>query len=179
MKTLLALVALLAPSVLIAEDRPRDLKSIEAALKAAPDDPMLHYGKCRALFADGKEQEAINHAAITLGKFIQAKNDLAWLGIGSIKTERYRIDVHYNMGPKERAESKDGIVRPYSFRVWDAGDDPGLVHILDFELGYSEGKVVTAAIGEMTRQGHANYGVIDPKSDFATVKKKVLEILSR
>lgn len=111
-------------------------------------------GKCRALFADGKEQEAIDHAAVTLEKFIKAKNDLAWIGIGSIKTEKHRIDVHYNMGRKERAEKKDGIVRPYSFRVWSTGDTPELVHILDFEIGYSDGEALTAAIGEMTDQGH-------------------------
>ncbi|MEX0818220.1 MAG: hypothetical protein WD070_01465, partial [Pirellulaceae bacterium] len=73
----------------------------------------------------------------------------------------------------------DGIVRPYSFRVWTLGDEPELVQILDFELGYSDGDVVTAAIGEMTDRGHANYGIVDPKSEFASIKKKVIEILSR
>ncbi|MEZ6133814.1 MAG: hypothetical protein R3C53_02780 [Pirellulaceae bacterium] len=179
MKTLLAFIVLLFPSLVHAEERPRDLKGIEAALEKTPDDPMLHYGKCRALFADGKEQEAIDHASIALAKFIKADNDLAWIGVGSIKTKQHRIYVHFNMGPKERAERKDGIVRPYSFRVWETGDEPDLVHVLDFEMGYSDGKVATAAIGEMTHQGHANYGIIDPKSDFAAVKKKVLEILSR
>ncbi len=74
MKTLLVFLVLLSPAVLLAEERPRDLKGIEAALKTSPDDPMLHYGKCRALFADGKEQEAIDHASITLEKFIKAKD---------------------------------------------------------------------------------------------------------
>lgn len=179
MKTLFAFVALLIASELLAEERPRDLKGIEAALKSSPDDPMLHYEKCRALFASGKEQEAIDHGAIALDKFIRAKDDLAWIGLGSIKTKKYRIDVHFNMGPKERAVRKDGIVRPYSFRVWELGDEPDLVHILDFEIGYSNGKAATAAIGEMTRRGHLNYGTIDPKSDFATVKKKMLDVLSR
>ncbi|CAD72549.1 MAG TPA: hypothetical protein DDX19_06795 [Rhodopirellula baltica] len=179
MKSLLAFFLLLCPTVIVAEERPRDLKGIEAALKASPDDPMLRYGKCRALFADGKEQEAIDHASITMAKFIKAEKDLAWIGLGSIETKQHRIDVHFNMGPKERAERKDGIVRPYSFRVWEKGDNPDLVHVLDFELGYSNGKVATAAIGEMTSQGHGNYGIIDPQSDFAAVKKEVLEILSR
>ncbi len=179
MKALIACLVLLSPSFLFAEEPPRDLKGIEAALEKSPDDPLLHYGKCVALFADGKEQEAIDHGSIALAKFIKANNDLVWIRLGSIVTKQHRIDVHFNMGPKERATLKDGIVRPYSFRVWETGDAPKLVHVLDFEIAYFKGKVLTAAVGEMTRHGHANYGIVDPKSDFATVKKKVLEILSR
>jgi len=37
------------------DDPPKDLDKIEAALKATPNDPMLHYRKCQALFAQGKE----------------------------------------------------------------------------------------------------------------------------
>jgi hypothetical protein len=33
------------------------------------------------------------------------------------QTARFALDVHYNMGVNERAEKKDGIMRPYSFRV--------------------------------------------------------------
>lgn len=178
-KAVVVLLTLLTPSILMAEEIPHDLKGIQEALKTSPDDPMLHHGKCRALFKAGKEQAAIDHASIALQKFIGAKNDLAWIGIGSFKTDKYRVDVHYNMGPKERAERKDGIVRPYSFRVWEDGDDPSLVHLIDFEIGYFEGKAATAAIGEMTSRGHANYGIIDPKSSFADVKKKVIAVLKR
>ena len=179
MKTIFVVLAMLISSSVFAEERPKDLKGIEAALKSSPDDPMLHYGKCQFLFKDGKEQEAIDHASVTMAKFILAKKELAWIRVGSIKTKEHRIDVHFNMGPKERVKPKDGIVRPYSFRVWTLGDEPDLVQVLDFEHGYSNGKVVTAAVGETTRRGHSNFGIVDPKSDFATVKKKVLEILAR
>ncbi len=179
MKTLTLLFAVLAPTLLAADEPLRDLDKIEAALKAAPDDPMLHYRKCQALFIKGKEQEAVDHAAVALEKFKAAGNTLAWMGLGSFTTNRYRIDVHYNMGAKERAEKKDGIVRPYSFRVWTKDTDPQLVRILDFELAYFDGHLLSAAVGETTGRMHANFGILDPKSDFATVKTKVLDILGR
>ncbi|KAA5547328.1 hypothetical protein FYK55_00410 [Roseiconus nitratireducens] len=172
-------LAFLMAATLFAEEQGAELKKIEEALKTSPDDPVLHYRKCQLLFADGKEQESIDHAAVALTKFKEADQDLAWMKLGTFKTDRYRIDVHFNMGPEERAEIRDGIVRPYSFRVWTLGDEPELVRILDFELGYSNGKVVTAAIGAMTGGGHSNYGIVDPKSDFSTIKKRVVEILAR
>ena len=40
----------------IAADKPQEeLTKIEADLKVDPNDPMLHYRKCKALFALGKE----------------------------------------------------------------------------------------------------------------------------
>jgi hypothetical protein len=179
MKALTLILAFLALPLLAADEPLRDLDKIEAALKATPDDPMLHYRKCQALFAKGKEQEAVDHAAVALAKFKAAGNDLAWMGLGSITNGGYRLDVHYNMGTKERADKKDGIVRPYSFRIWTTNAEPKLVRILDFELAYLEGEVVSAAIGEMKGQVHSNFGIVDPKSDFVTVKKKVLEIIAK
>ena len=161
------------------DEPPRDLDKIEAALKSSPDDPMLHYRKCQALFAKGKNQEAVDHAVVAIAKFKAAGNDLAWMLLGSIKTSMYRIDVYYNMGVSERAEKKDGIVRPYSFRVWTTDAQPKLVRILDFELAYNDGELLSAAVGETQGNGHANFGIVDPKSDFTTIMKKVLEILGR
>ena len=101
MKTIFVVLAMLISSSVFAEERPKDLKGIEAALKSSPDDPMLHYGKCQFLFKDGKEQEAIDHASVTMAKFILAKKELAWIRVGSIKTKEHRIDVHFNMGQKK------------------------------------------------------------------------------
>ena len=165
--------------LLAADEPPLDLDQIEAALKAAPDDPMLHYRRCQALFARGREQEAVDHAAVALTKFKAAGNPLAGMDLGSIKTDRYRVDVRYNMGENERAETREGIVRPYSFRVWSTGPEPKLVRTIDFELGYFQGKLLTAAIGETLPGAHANYGIVDPKSDFGSIKKKVLEIIAQ
>jgi hypothetical protein len=160
-----------------AEYTEKSLAQIEAELKVSPEDPMLHYRKCQALFAQGKEDEAITHAAVAFEKFKAAKSRLAWMKIGTIKTEKHRIDVHYNMGEQERG-GISSIVRPYSFRVWTTDAEPKLVRVIDFELGYSGGKVVTGAIGETTRDGtHINYGPADEKTTFATVKQKVLAIL--
>ena len=89
------------------------------------------------------------------------------------------MDVHRNMGPKERAEKREGIVRPYSFRVWTMDADPKLVRIIVFELAYFEGELGTAAIGEMTQGSHSNFGTMDPKSDFAIIKGKVLKLIQK
>ena len=64
MKTILVVLVMLFASTVFAEERPKDLKGIEAALKSSPDNPMLHYGKCQYLFKDGKEQEAIDLSLI-------------------------------------------------------------------------------------------------------------------
>src|ERR1044071_4106021 len=163
MKILTLLLVMLAFPLLAADEPLRNLDKIEAALKSKPDDPMLHYRKCQALFAKGKEQEAVDHAAVALAKFKATDSKLAWMGLGSITNGSYRIDVHYNMGASERAEKKDGIVRPYSFRVWTTNEEPKLVRILDFELAYLDGELMSAAIGATTREGHSNFGVVDPK----------------
>ncbi|MEO1616675.1 MAG: hypothetical protein AAFV88_12535 [Planctomycetota bacterium] len=178
MKIILLLIGFMGVSCVAAADPAKDLKEVEAKLKESPDDPMLHTRKSQLLFASGKEQAAIDHAAVALEKFKLAGDDLAWIKLGSIETDRFRVDVHFNLGPRERAEKKDGIVRPYSFRIYDKGDPPQLVQILDFEIGYYKGKASTAAIGEMIRGGHANYGIVDPKSKFSVVKKKVLNLIA-
>ncbi len=88
MKTLgLILVLFLSVPILEAQEEPlRDLDKIETALKASPDDPVLHYRKCQALFRNGKEQEAVDHANVALAKFIASKKDLSWMLPGYIKT---------------------------------------------------------------------------------------------
>ena len=156
---------------------PPTLEQIEAQIAATPDDPMLHYRKCQALFAAGKQQEAIDHAKVAMDAFIKANNNLAWMLLGSIKTDKYRIDVHYNMGPKERAEKRDMIVKPYSFRVWTLDEEPKLERTLDFEIAYFGGEAMTAAIGSTTPRGRNNFGMLETDADFATVKAKVLNIL--
>lgn len=179
MKTLTFLLVIMALPLIAADEPLRDLDKIEAALKVAPGDPMLHYRKCQALFARGREQEAVDHAAVALAKFKAAGNKLAWMSLGSFTANACRIEVHYNMGAGERADKKDGIVRPYSFRIWTTSAEPELVRMLDFELAYLNGELLSAAIGQMIGDVHANFGVVDPKSDFATIKKKVLEVIKK
>jgi len=161
-----------------ASEMPLTLEQWEARIEAEPNDPMSYYRKCQVLFAAGRQQDAVDFAEKALAAFIRAENNLAWMLLGSIHTDKYRIDVHFNMGPRERAEKKDGIVRPYSFRVWSNDtDSPGLVRILDFELAYIGGTILTGAIGQMNGHVHANYGMVGVDADFAAVKAKVLSVL--
>jgi len=184
MKNIVCIVAMLAAGIACAQEtqkkEPTPLEQAEAQIAAAPNDPKPHYRKCQALFAAGKQQESIDYAKVAMEKFIKAKSDLAWMLLGSVKTDKYRIDVHYNMGPRERAKPKQltGIVRPYSFRVWELGDGGKLVKKLDFEIGYLDGEPITAAIGEMAAGGsHSNYGALETNADFATVLAKVMSVL--
>ena len=185
MKKIVWIVAMLAAGIVCAQENQKKeltpLEQAEAQIAAAPNDPKPHYRKCQALFAAGKQQEAIDYAKVAMEKFIKAKVDLAWMLLGSVKTDKYRIDVHYNMGPRERAKPAQlsGIVRPYSFRVWESGDGGKLVKKLDFEIGYFQGKPMTAAVGEMTADGsHSNYGALETNADFATVLAKVMSVLA-
>lgn len=177
MRVLLVGLLLFASPLLAQEKSPADLEKIEADVKAKPDDPELHAKKCQALFAAGKEQEAIEHGAVAMKKFIAAGNNEASIKLGSIKTKTHRVDVVFNMGKRERATKRDGIVRPYSFLQFTDETTPKLVRTVDFELGYFGGKLATAAVGETTRQGHFNFGIVEPTSDYATIKKKALEAL--
>ena len=175
-----------------AEDTAQDTKALSAQelkavfdeldekLKADPDSLDLHVLKCKALFASGREQEAIDFSKTARAKFIQAKNNLAWFIAGAIRTEHYRIDVHCNMGPQERANPAEVMIlmtRPYSFRVWTLGESPQLVKAVDFEICYMGGKPSTAAIGQTQGGLHTNYGMLETDADFATVKAAVLALL--
>ena len=181
MKRFACVMLVCAASVAWAQEQePKELSPLEQAeaqIAATPDDPTPHYRKCQALFASGKQQEAVDYASTAMEKFIQAKDNLAWMGLGSIKTDKHRIDVHFNMGPKERAEKRDLIVKPYSFRVWTLDEEPSLVQILDFEIGYFGGEPMTAAIGEQKPGMHLNFGMLKTDADFAAVKTKVLAVL--
>ena len=171
---------MLCVAAVVGAQEPVSLEQVEEQIKAKPDDPMLHYRKCQALFAAGKQQEAVDFAKVALDKFIQAENTLAWMLLGSIPTDKYKIDVHYNMGPNERAVRQAPrilITRPYSFRVWSLDEPPQLVRFLDFEIIYGGGKPSTAAIGHTEGSMHSNYGMLEMDADFATVKAKVLSIL--
>jgi hypothetical protein len=177
MTSLLFLLLLVATPAGVQEKPAEDLAKIEAELKAKPDDPVLHAKKCQALFAQGKEQEAVDHGTEAMAKFKAAKNKQASILLGEIKSKSKRIEVHFNMGPDERSDKPDGIVRPLRFKILKDGEKPTVSKVLDFELGYINGEALTAAVGITTDEGHGNYGILDPKSDFATIKKKVLEVV--
>ena len=181
MRNMICVIALCVAPIVFAQGNAweftKTLEEIDAEIKAAPDDPAPHVLKCKMLFATGKQQESINFANVMLEKFIKANDDLAGIILGAITTDKNKIDLHFNMGEKERAKVKHGVVRPYSFHVWSLHEPAPQIRTLDFEIVYIRGLPMTAAVGEMTHGMHSNFGTVETDSDFATVKAKVLSIL--
>ena len=181
MKNLTCVIALCVAPIVFAQDtvlKPtKSLQEIEAEIKAAPDDPAPHVLKCKTLFAAGKQQESVDFANVAMGKYVKANDDSDRIILGTIMTDKYRIDVHVNMGMKERAKVKHGMIRPYSFHVWSLDTPASQIKTLDFEIMCIRGMPMTAAVGEMHAGIHSNYGTVDTDVDFATVKAKVLAIL--
>ncbi|MCL1919793.1 MAG: hypothetical protein FWG50_01750 [Kiritimatiellaeota bacterium] len=156
------------------------LEQIEALFAVAADDPMLYYQKCKALFAAGKHQEAVDFAHVALAKFIEAGNPLEWMLLGSFKTDTHKIDVICNMGALERVDRsrvRGVMTRPYSFRFWTLDDPPRILKVLDWEILYMGGRPSTDAVGEMQGDTHINYGSLGTDANFKTVKAKMLSVI--
>ena len=139
---------------------------------------MMLYRDAQAMMKDGNLKAGYETAEKAMAQFIEEGDDLAWMMLESIALEDKRIEVHFNMGQRERNMPKDGIVRPLSFSIWSKGDNPELLQILDFEIGRSEGQSVTAAIGEMTDAGHTNYGILDVDADYETIRQRVVDLIT-
>jgi hypothetical protein len=133
--------------------------------------------ECRKLFADGKEDDAINLARESLKIFVAPFPNLRHVGIGVIDAEKYRIEIHINTSDAERADPKPPITRPYSFLVYSKGKEPKLLYALDFEHGHDDGKLASAALGRM-HNGHVNHGMVEITAKFAEVKKQALQIIN-
>jgi len=125
----------------------------------------------------GKYAEGYKSAKAAMRQFIAEDDDLAWMMLESIQVPGKRIDVHFNMGERERKMPENGIVRPLSFRIWSSGKETKLLRTIDFEIGRSSGKSATAAIGEMTGRGHSNFGILDVDSSYETIRNKVVELV--
>ena len=138
---------------------------------------MTLYRDAQAMMKDGNLKAGYETAQKAMAQFIEEGDDLAWMMLESIAVEDKRIEVHFNMGQRERNMPKDGIVRPLSFRIWSK-DNSELLQILDFEIGRSDGQSVTAAIGEMTDTGHSNYGILDVDADYGTIRQRVVDLIT-
>ena len=134
--------------------------------------------KAQALIKEGRYDEGYQMAGEAMKMFEKENNDLAWIMLESIEIGGKRIDVHFNMGERERNFPDDGIVRPLSFRVWSKGDEANLLEVVDFEIGRMDGESLTAAIGEMTNDGHINHGIMQIDSDYETIRKRIIEHVS-
>lgn len=135
------------------------------------------YRKAQALMRDGRKQEGYETAQAAMQKFVADGDDLAWMMLESVEVGDKRIDVHFNMGPKERDTALDGIVKPLSFRVWSTGDETRLLRTLDYENGRFGGQVITAAIGEQRGTVHGNLGMLEPSASYEEILQKVIEIV--
>lgn len=133
--------------------------------------------QARALMAAGQKQEGYETAQAAMRQFEAEGISLAWIILESVDVGDKRIDVHFNMGPKERDPKAEGIIRPLSFRVWTTGEDPTIVRRLDFERGRVGGRVITAAIGEQRGSVHGNLGMLEADATYEEVLQRVVEIV--
>ena len=165
-------------------DLAKTLEELDAKIKKTPDDPMLLYRKAQCLMELRRYDQGYEAAKQAMERFIAKKSTLAWMLLEHIDLGTLRVDVHFNMGPRERKPPDIGIVRPLSFRVWKKGEDakgPGqLLEILDFEIGMTGGQPSTAALGMTMRGGgHANFGILDTDAKYVDIRTKALELIKK
>ena len=118
------------------EERPQDNSNTPTSSpsNAEPKDAMTLYREAQALMKDGKLATGYETAEKAMAQFIAEDFDLPWMLLESIDAGDKRVDVHFNMGERERDMPDDGIVRPLSFRIWSSGDDSQLLQVIDFEI---------------------------------------------
>lgn len=164
-----------------AEDAAKELAKIESQLKKKPDDPLLNYRKAQFQMKLEKYEEGYASAQKAMEKFIKAGDDLAWLLLESVDLKNVAVDIHFNMGPKERSRPQMGIVRPLSFRIWKKGpkgERTEILEIIDFEIGMIDGKAETAALG-ITKDGHKNLGMLKPDMGYKDIRTQALELIRK
>ena len=160
-------------------DYAKQLKQVEAKVKKDRKNPMLYYRKAQYQCGLGKYDEGYKTAQVAMKRFIRAKENLAWMLLESIPVGDLRVDVHFNMGPKERARNKDGIVRPLSLRIWKA-DGKTMIDQVDYELGYMNGKPMTAAFGKaMGNRGHALLEISKPGLKYSEIRKAAIKLIKK
>ena len=69
----------------------------------------------KSLIKAGRYEDGYQLAKEAMRKFEADNDDLAWIILESIEAGDKRIDVHFNMGERERNFPDNGIVRPLSF----------------------------------------------------------------
>ncbi len=175
---------ILALAFLTSTGLAEEKKSEPAKTAEVEDSPELRKGKerleeCRKLFREGKQNEAIKLAIESIDIFVAPFPQLRWVDVGAIETGKYRVVIHVNTTEDERAKKKEYIVRPYTFCVFPKEPEAKLLYVIDYEHGYSEGVLQTAALGRYSGGSHHNYGMIDPKADFTTVRDAALALVKK
>jgi tetratricopeptide (TPR) repeat protein len=177
--TLAMLFIFSAAAVLRAEEDPsQKLAQLEAKIKEKPDDPMLYYRKAQCLMDLKKYDEGYDTAKQAMEKFVKAKRDLAWMMLENVDLGNVRVEVLFNMGPRERNPPDIGIVKPLSFRVWKK-EGRQLLGSIDFEIGYMQGKPGTAALGQEVGGSHGNFGMLKTDEPYHVIREKALETIKK
>lgn len=155
------------------------LQNIEAQLAATPDEPKLLFQKAKCLMKLGKRAEGYDTAKLGMAALEKKNISLSWAILEQIDLPLVRVDVHFNMGEKERHPPQDGIVRPLSFRVWAKTDEPKLLCIIDFEIAMADGKPSTAALGTTSSKMHENYGMLAVTASYDEIRSKLIELITQ
>ena len=181
MRLLLVMLALLFAAVARGDEKDlaKKLDDLNAQIKKSPDTPMPYYRRAQCLMALGRCEEGYQAAKEAMAVFVKSGAHLSWMLLESIDLERLQVDVHFNMGPQERNPPKYGIVRPLSFRVWSKGKERSLLAIIDFEIGMSDGKPQTAALGQEFGDAHANFGMLPVDAKYELIRTKAIELIKR
>jgi len=179
----IAAVALLLTTIHgFAENNPaQKLKELEPQIAQTPDDPMLLYRKAQYLMKLEKHEAGYQAAKDAMALFVKRGDSLSWMMLERIDLGNVRVDVHFNMGPRERNPPEIGIIRPLSFRVWNKGKDEQdigeLLEIIDFELALFDGKPSTAAFGQMAGKSHFNLGMLDTASTYTQIRERLIDLV--
>src|SRR5437867_3237804 len=89
------------------KDLAEKLDSLNAQIKQSPDEPMPYYRKAQCLMKMDRREEGFQTAKQAMGVFVKAGNDLSWMMLESVDAGNVKVDVHFNMGRKERTPPED------------------------------------------------------------------------
>jgi len=153
------------------------MSKYKEAQEREPEEAMSKYREAQRLMAIGRYEDGYEAAEQAMALFVKNKVSLAWMLLESIDLQNVRIDVHFNMGPRERKSPSIGIVKPLSFRVWSKGENLDLLEIIDFEIGMIDGKRETAALGNTTATEHASFVMLDVDSSYEVVRSRAIELI--
>ena len=177
----MVLVGLFAVSIGRSDEKElaQKLDELGKQIKASPDKPMSYYRKAQCLMSMGRYEDGYKTAQDAMKVFEKTNNSLAWMLLEKIDAGPVRVDVHFNMGPKERKPPEDGIVKPLSFRIWSKDKEAKLLGIIDFEIGMIGRKPLTAALGQELGDAHANFGILPVDAKYEQVRKKAVELIKQ
>lgn len=155
------------------------LKQLDAKIAATPGDARLHFERARCLTELGRYDDGYQSAQKGREVLTDQAQFLKATLLEDIELETMRVEVQFNLGQNERTPPNTGIARPLTFRAWVRGDVRQLVETIDFEMGYVGGRPDTAALGQQQGPIHANFGTLDPKSSYTTIRTKAIELIQQ